>query len=103
MQIFHHTCIISFFTMTSVHDFGFTSAAANHLLTLNDDIPQIIWRKSDNCAVQYKCRSVFNEYKKMAEKNDRKVIIYYGPSGHVKGLVDAMSGFGMKGCLKRSF
>ena len=80
-----------------MHDFGFTSAVANHLLTLNDDdIPQIIRRKSDNGAVQYKCRSVFNEYKKMAEKNNRKVIIYYGPSGNGKGLVDAMSGFGVK-------
>ena len=35
----------------------------------------------------------------MAKKYKRKVIVYYGPSGHGKGLVDAMSAFGIKGPL----
>ena len=39
---------------------------------------------------------------KLAEKYERKVIIYYGPSGHGKGLVDAMSAFGLKGPLMKA-
>ena len=34
----------------------------------------------------------------MAE--NRKIIIYYGVSGHGKGLVDTMNGFGVKGPIK---
>ena len=30
------------------------------------------------------------------------VIVYYGVSGHGKGLVDMMSGFGVKGPLRRA-
>ena len=31
-----------------------------------------------------------------------KVILYYGVSGHGKGLVDAMSSFGLKGPLRKA-
>ena len=31
----------------------------------------------------------------------KKVIIYYGVSGHGKGLVDAISGLGVKGPLRK--
>ena len=37
----------------------------------------------------------------MSKKFNRKVLIYYGPSGHGKGFVDAMSAFGVKGPLLR--
>lgn len=32
----------------------------------------------------------------------KSVIVYYGVSDHGKGLVDAMSGFGVKGSLQRA-
>ena len=35
-------------------------------------------------------------------KTQKMVIVYYGVSGHGKGLVDAMSGFGVKGPLWRA-
>lgn len=80
------------------HNYAFTSIVANHYVEVNP-IPKVIRRKSDNCAVQYKCSWVFNEYLQMAIKYDRNVIVYYGPSGHGKGLVDAMSAFRVKGPL----
>ena len=38
----------------------------------------------------------------MAAKYDQEVIVHYGPSGHGKGLVDAMSAFGVKGPLMKA-
>ena len=35
-------------------------------------------------------------------KYEKSVIVYYGASGHRKGLVDAMSGFGVKGPLRKA-
>ena len=32
----------------------------------------------------------------------KKVIVFYGPSGHGKGLVDVMSGLCVKGPLRRA-
>ena len=45
---------------------------------------------------------VFGEYLRLAEEHNRKVIIYYGPSGHGKGLCDAMSSFGVKAPLLKA-
>ena len=83
------------------HDFAFTSIVAHSILDKNN-LPKIIRRKSDNCATQYKSCNVFGEYQKIAKINDRKVIIYFGASGHGKGLVDAMSAFGVKGPLSKA-
>ena len=38
----------------------------------------------------------------MAKKLSRNVIAYYGVSGHRKGLVDAMSAFGVKNLIQRA-
>ena len=83
------------------HNFAYTSIVANHCIDHNTTLPEIIRRKNDNCGVQYKCSDVFGEYQIMSKKFNRKVLIYYGPSGHGKGLVDAMSAFGVKGPLLR--
>ena len=56
--------------------------------------------RMDNCAVQYKCKSVFAGYRKLAMETKKPVMIYYGVPGHGKGLVDAMSGFGVKSPLR---
>ena len=41
-------------------------------------------------------------WKKISSSLQRKVIICYGVSGHGKGLVDAMSGFGVKGPIRNA-
>ena len=58
--------------------------------------------KSDNCATQYKCKWVFKYWQSVAIRKQKKVIIYYGVSGHGKGTVDGMSGFGVKQPLRRA-
>ena len=83
------------------HDYAYTSIVANDCLQ-GKELPMIIRRKSDNCSTQYKCQKVFGEYQRLAQKYDRTVIIYYGPSGHGKGLVDAMSAFGVKTPIRRA-
>ena len=77
------------------HDSVFTSVVSEHCLETGD-LPEIIRNKSDNCSIQYKYGKAFNEYLKLAKKYNRKLIKYYGPAGHGKGLVDAMMAFGVK-------
>ena len=81
------------------HNFAFTSSVVHHLLELHN--PSVIRFKSDNCSTQYKSKYVFKQWQILAMKTQKMVIVYYGVSGHGKGLVDAMSGFGVKGPLRR--
>lgn len=52
--------------------------------------------------LQYKCKWVFNYYSSLATRLQKPVLTYYGASGHGKGLVDAMSGFGVKGPIRKA-
>ena len=66
------------------------------------DERQIIRFKSDNCAVQYKCLHVFPKWRLLAMSHNKTILVYYGVSGHGKGLVDAMSSFGVKHPLRKA-
>ena len=77
------------------HNHAFTAAVVEHILSL-EVLPDIIRFKSDNCSTQYKSKYVFSFWSSLAKKLSRNVIVYYGVSGHGKGLVDAMSAFGVK-------
>ena len=92
------------FSDSKKHGFAYTSYCVNHLLHIEDDgsISVIIRCKSDNCTCQYKSRKVFNFYQNLAKKLGKTIIVYYGVSGHGKGLVDAMSAFGVKSPLRRA-
>ena len=79
------------------HDSAFTSVVVHHLLEQDD--PEIIRLKSDNCSTQYKSKYVFKQWQLLAQKSEKIVLVYYGVSGHGKGLVDAMSAFRVKGPL----
>ena len=82
------------------HDSAFTSVVVHHLLEQDD--PETIRLKSDNCSTQYKSKYVFKQWQLLAQKSEKIVLVYYGVSGHGKGLVDAMSAFGVKGPLQRA-
>ena len=56
--------------------------------------------KTDNCSAQYKCRYVFNFWRDLAVTTKKIIITYFGVPGHGKGLVDAMSSFGVKTPIK---
>ena len=82
------------------HNFAFTSLVVEQLVEQNSC--EIICIKSANCSTQYKCRWVFGMWQLLATIIGKIIITYYGASGHGKGLVDAMSGFGVKGPLKKA-
>ena len=85
------------------HDSAFTSEVFDRCIKTNeDDLPKVIRNKSDNCSIQYKCGKAFDEFSGLSKKWNRNVIKYYGPSGHGKGLVDAMSAFGVKSPLLKA-
>ena len=78
------------------HDSYFTMAVVNDLVTRFAPEDDIIRFKSDNCLTQYKCKYVFYQWRALATKSNKILIVYYGVSVHGKGLVDAMSGFAVK-------
>ena len=71
-------------------------------LMINNDQCLIFSFKFDNCTQQYKSPFVFANWKALAKKYNKTIILYYGVSGHGKGLVDSMSCFGIKGPLQKS-
>ena len=87
------------FSNDTSHDSQFSYANVDELVTNNDQC-LIFSFKSDNCSQQYKSRFVFANWR--ALKNNKTIILYYGVSGHGKGLVDSMSSFGVKGPLLKS-
>ena len=82
----------SIFTMNVVQDL---------LMKFNLHAVNILHFKSDNCSSQYKSKFVFQAWKTLAVPLTN-IIIYYGVKAHGKGLVDSMSGFGVKTPLKRA-
>ena len=77
------------------HIYVFTSAVVDHILEKNST-PRLIQFKSDNCATQDKSKYVFWYWSNLAAQHGKKVLLYYGVAGHGRGLVDAMSSFGVK-------
>ena len=86
-----------------VHKSFFTIKVINNLLKMKDNNNNEIVRfKSDNCSAQYKCKFVFALLQDHAINLSKMIIYYYGVKGHGKGLVDAMSGFGVKTPLRNA-
>ena len=83
------------------HNFAFTFCVMNHLTSLSNEA-SFIGFKSDNCSTQYKCKYVFGKFAELAAERGVPVVWCYGVSGHGKGLVNAMSGFGVKSPLRKA-
>ena len=83
------------------HDVTFVRQVVEDLV---DKYPEVEYFriKSDNCACQYKCKWIFGLFRSLAIKLEKVFIQYYGVPGHGKGLVDSMSGFGVKTPLRRN-
>ena len=84
------------------HDHNFTDKVVNSLVSRYRAVVDIFRSKSDNCTPQYKCLNVFPLFRRLAMKYKKTFVHYYGVKGHGKGLVDAMSGFGLKTPLKKA-
>ena len=83
------------------HDESFTKAVVLNLINEHLKNNKRIYIKSDNCREQFKCRWIFVVYREIAMSLGKEVIIYYGASGHGRGLVDGVSSFGVKTLLRR--
>ena len=79
------------------HYHSFTKAVVESLIRRYPE-NNIYQFKSDNCGEQYKCFPIIRQ---LAIKQNKTFIHYYGVKGHVKGLIDAMSGFGFKTPLRK--
>ena len=71
-------------------------------MTNNNDQCLIFSFKSDNCSQQYKSCFGFANWRALAKEYNKTIILYYGVSGHGKGLVDSMSSFRVKGPFRKS-
>ena len=76
------------------HNQSYTKAVVESLINCYPEVT--VYRfKSDNCVEQFKCLNVLPVFQQLAMKH-KKTVHYYGVKFHGKGLVDAMSGFGLK-------
>ena len=82
------------------HDYAFTASVVDHVLS-PEDLLETLRFKLDNYSTKYKSKYVFEYWRLQSVKCNRSVIVYYGVSGHGKGSVNAMCGFGLKVQLKR--
>ena len=82
------------------HDAAFVKQVLEDLVSIYP--ADIIRLKSDNCSCQYKCGKVFECWCQLAKELSKVILVYFGVSGHGKGLVAAMSAFGVKNPLKRA-
>ena len=91
------------FSDRKIHGSVYTMSVMKDLLRICPDYSdyQILRFKSDNCATQYCCLHTFKAVLKMAMDLKIPIMLYYGVNGHGRGLVDAMSGFGVKGPLRK--
>ena len=84
------------------HNFAFTFNVGKHTFQMSQQPPQFLRIKYDNCSIQYKCKYVFGKDKQLAFEIGIPLIYCFDVSGHGKGLVDAMSGFGVTGPLRKA-
>ena len=86
------------------HDAVLTFSVINDIIKR---FPQVIAQgvlviRSDNCEDQYKCRYVFEKMIALAKSMKVFIAWIYGIDGHGKGIVDAMSSFGVKQPMKKA-
>ena len=89
------------FSNDNSHDSQFSYLIVHHLMRNNEQC-LIFCFKSGNCSQQYKSCFVFANRTALAKKYNKTTILYYGVSGHGKGLVDFMSSFRVKGPCQKS-
>ena len=82
----------------NTHNISYTGEVFDDLYPMSTDM-KIFRVKSDNCSEQFKSKYVFGFWEDFSKRNDI-VLLFYGVSGHGKGLVDSMSSFGVKGPIR---
>ena len=83
------------------HDPSFVQQVLEDIFDRWEIRDETIVVKSDNAPTQYKNKWAFESYNSLAKKYNVRIIRIYGAAGHGKGVIDAMSSFGVKSILKR--
>ena len=83
------------------HDPVFVNEVLEHIFKCWNIKDETIIIKSDNSPTQYKNKFAFQSMMKLSNKYNVRIIRVYGAAGHGKGLIDAMSTFGVKTILRR--
>ena len=96
----YHSSFTFYLSDDKKHDWAYTAKVLIDIIAILDPSPIIIRIQPDNCSCQYKCKWVFGFYCKLSQTINKTIIIYNGAAGHWKGLVDAMSTFGVKDALR---
>ena len=85
----------------TTHDPSFVQQVLEDIFDRWEIRDETIVVKSDNAPTQYKNKWAFESYNSLAKKYNVRIIRIYGAAVHGKGVIDAMSGFGVKSILKR--
>ena len=83
------------------HDPTFVDEVLNDIFLRWNICNETILLKSDNTPNQYKDKYAFAYYQDLANKYNVRIVRLYGAAGHGKGLIDAMSSFGVKSILRK--
>ena len=85
----------------TTHDPSFVQQVLEDIFDRWEIRDETIVVKSDNAPTQYKNKWAFESYSSLAKKYNVRIIRIYGAAGRGKGVIDAMSSFGVKSFLKR--
>ena len=94
-QYFYH------FSDVLKQDVSFLAVVDADILQSKMSQQKVLRKKTDNCAIQYKSLKVFGYYRATSIATGQTWIVYFGPEGHGRGLVDSMSSFGVKSPLRK--
>ena len=82
------------------HDPVFVNEVLEDIFTKRNSKTETVIIKSDNAPTQYKNQCGFFLLEQTANKYNVTILRIYGTAGHGKGLIEAMSSFGVKGILR---
>ena len=85
----------------TTHDPSFVHLVLEDIFEVRGFKDTHVMIKSDNAPTQYKNRFAFKSLQQLADKYNCTIIRIYGAAGQGKGLIDAMSSFGVKSILRR--
>ena len=83
------------------HDGIFVDQVLRDIIMKYDIHDEDMWIQSDNAPSQYKNKLPFGLTQKLANEFNLRIIRTYGAAGHGKGVIDAISSFGVKNILRK--
>ena len=85
----------------TTHDCSFVDEVLRDIFEKYDIRDETIIIKSDNAPSQYKNKDAFAYLQNLSDEYNVIIARIYGAAGHGKGLIDAMSSFGVKSIIRK--